>query len=130
MGWPVTHPCTIYAIRCSVNGKVYIGRTYRFNQRIKEHFYELRQAKKRKTEKKGIRTSTHFQEDYNIYGESAFEVYILQENVPPDKVKETEAFWICEYKATNPDFGYNVFDEKIRPIESSIKQGIPPKPLR
>ncbi len=128
MGWPVTQPCTIYAIRCSANGKVYIGRTYRFNKRIKEHFYDLRQAKKRKTVKKGVRTSTHFQEDYNRYGESAFEVYILQENVDPEKSKEAEAFWIGEYKSTNPDFGYNVFDERMRPIESAVKHGIPPKP--
>ena len=34
MGWPITKPSTIYAIRCTKTGRVYIGRTYRFEARI------------------------------------------------------------------------------------------------
>lgn len=42
LGWPISHPSCIYAIRCKETGKVYIGRTYRLEARIKEHFAELR----------------------------------------------------------------------------------------
>ena len=46
MGWPITHESVIYCIRCKENGKVYIGRTYDLNRRIKEHFSELRRGMK------------------------------------------------------------------------------------
>lgn len=126
MGWPITKPSAIYAIRCKANGKVYIGRTYDLKRRISEHFYELRKGAKGKTVNKGTRTSTDFQKDYDKYGERQFEVYVLQEGVPPDKCKQAEAFWIAEYAATDPSCGYNVFDERLRPIEAKTKSGVPP----
>lgn len=44
-GWTITHNSDIYAIRCKENGKVYIGRTYRLDVRIREHFLALRKGK-------------------------------------------------------------------------------------
>lgn len=127
MGWPITHPSTIYAIRCKENGKIYIGRTYRFERRIKEHFYELRRDKKLKTQRAGRRISTDFQDDYNRYGESAFEAYVLAEYIAPEKCQETEAKWIAYYHTTEPDKGYNIRREQLKGFQVQFKSGIPPK---
>ena len=127
MGWPITHPSTIYAICCKVNHRVYIGRTYRLKKRIHEHFTELRKGQKTAFVYEGPRTLSLFQRDYNKYGEESFEVYILEQDVPPDKCKEREAFWIHEYHSTDPKHGYNRYDEHLKPIDPKPKIGFPPK---
>lgn len=126
MGWPITHPSTIYAIRCKENGKLYIGRTYDLIRRTHEHFSELRRNAKKKTMYPGKRTLSNFQLDYNQYGEEAFEVYILEENVPPEKCKSREAFWISQYDTTNPKRGYNKFTEAEKPVKLKIQKGLTP----
>lgn len=127
MGWPITHQSTIYALRCKETGRIYIGRSYRFKERVKEHFQELRRCKKDRIQRDGRRITTDFQDDYNKYGESSFEAYILEEEVPPERCQEREAYWIGFYETTNPNKGYNVRDERLRDPEIEIKWGIPPK---
>lgn len=127
MGWPITHPSTIYAIRCKPNSRVYIGRTYRLEKRIREHFTELRRGQKTAFVYKGPRALSMFQTDYNKYGEDAFEVYILEQDVPPEKCKEREAYWISEYHSVDPRYGYNRYDEHLKPIGPVPKAGLPPK---
>lgn len=123
MGWPITKPSTIYAIRCKESGRVYIGRTYRLEARIREHFTNLR--REQKNYRSGIEVSS-FLKDYIRYGEDSFFVYILEENVLPEMCKEREAFWIAEYHATNPKYGYNKLDEQDKYISYKFKQGLPP----
>ena len=67
MGWPITHESVIYCIRCKENGKVYIGRTYDLNRRIKEHFSELRRGMKRGYAA-GRRAASGWQKDFNEFG--------------------------------------------------------------
>ena len=126
MGWKITKPSCIYAIRCKANGRLYIGRTYRLSARIREHFSDLRNGYKVGS----IRTSenlVNFQSDFDKYGEDAFEVFVLQENVSPDLCKATEAKWISEYNTTDPRYGYNIRDERIE--NSHVPTiGFPPKP--
>ena len=123
MGWPIKFPSTIYGICCKRSGRVYIGRTYRLEARIKEHFYELR--KRRKTcYKDGRHTMSEMQKDYDKYGEESFQVYIIEDNVPPELVQEREAYWIEKYKADDVRYGYNRLNEKHDlPIP---KIGLPP----
>lgn len=126
MGWPITQPSTIYAIQCRKTDRVYIGRTYRFEARIREHFYELRKGQKTyysadKTE----RTASRFQKDYIKYGEDSFDIFILEENVPPDLCKEREAFWIAEYNSANPVYGYNKLDEQDKYVMPEPKRCLP-----
>lgn len=123
MGWPIKYPSTIYAIRCKRSGRVYIGRTYRLEARLKEHFTELRQGRKTYY-KDGQQTMSNMQRDYDKYGENNFEVYIIEENVPPERCKEREAYWIEKYRATDLSYGYNRLDEK-RNIPTP-KYGLPP----
>lgn len=101
-GWVVKENSTIYAIRCIHNGKIYIGRTQNIKRRLREHFLELtnKSGKYSPKEKK-------LQMDFDEYGVSGFEVHILEEDVTPDEVCEREAYWIAEYRATDPRYGYN-----------------------
>lgn len=124
MGWPIKRPNTIYAVRCIENGKVYIGRTQDLERRIREHIYELRNGLKAC----GGRKDTGFQSDFDKYGESAFEVYILEENVQPLDAQKREIYWIREYRATNPLYGYNISDGiASRPKTLPIRDGKPKK---
>ena len=123
MGWPIREPSTIYAIRCIENGKVYIGRTKDLERRVREHLYELRRGLKNC----GGRDDHGFQHDYDKYGESAFEVYVLESCVLPSDVEKRESFWIREYRATNPRYGYNISDGiAARPKVLPIRKGKPP----
>ena len=127
MGWPIKEPSTIYAIRCKANGKIYVGATYRLEQRIKEHFSELKKEQKRTYKYPGY-VEADIQRDYNKWGEAGFEVYVIEEGVSPASRKEREAFWIEEFKTSNPSFGYNKRDERIKGLPAEIKRGVPPKP--
>lgn len=124
MGWPIREPSTIYAIRCIANGKVYIGRTQDLDRRVREHLYELRRGLKNC----GGRKDNGFQHDYNKYGEYAFEVYVLEDRVPPSEAQNREVFWISEYNSTNPIYGYNISDGMAaRPKVLPIRKGLPEK---
>lgn len=127
MGWPVTKPSTIYAIRCSKTDRVYIGRTYRLEDRVREHFYELRRSMKSSYDpQKRTRSMSAFQEDYNKHGEASFEVYILETDVPPELCEEREAAWIEKYNSANPEYGYNRLDERRKVPLPTPKTGAPP----
>ncbi len=124
-GWAITHSSDIYAIRCKKNGKLYIGRSYRVETRIREHFLTLRKGRTDKlntTYKK-----TGFQSDYNKYGEDEFEVYLIEQNVPPERCQEREHYWIKYYDSSNPEHGYNTLDESKKYPFPQVKIGIPPK---
>ena len=127
MGWPITRPSVIYAIRCKTSSRVYIGRTYRLEARLKEHFSELRRGMKTWYAAEEGRHISQFQKDYNKYGEENFQVYILEKDVPPEKCKEREAFWIDEYHSADPRYGYNRYDEHMKPQIPPVIEGLPPK---
>lgn len=119
----VKFPSVIYAIRCTQNGRVYIGRTQNFERRMREHLNELKKARVGNPSPK----AKHFQDDFDKYGEFGFEVYVLEENVPPELASMREAHWIEEYKATDPNRGYNKLSGKAGRGFSCIKKGKPPK---
>jgi len=121
MGWPIKDPSTIYAIRCTENGKVYIGRTQNLERRMREHLTELKKGIK----DIGGRKNCGFQDDFNKYGESCFEVYILEENVYPEHAQERESLWIEEYQSNDPEYGYNRSLWKP-PSGFAVKNGLPP----
>ena len=92
---------TIYAIRCKSNGKLYIGRTYRLNERIQVHFQTLKSKK---------HSSKLMIEDYEKYGRENFEIYILEENIPyKDRYKEYE--YMKKYNSFDEKYGYNRGDK-------------------
>ena len=107
-----TDPRTVYAIQCRENGRVYIGCTNNVEIRIKAHFARLRKGNVTRYSTRSERhEKTTFQIDFDCYGQDAFTVHILEENIDYRLRKEREAHWIREYNATNPVYGYNARPE-------------------
>lgn len=98
---------TIYAIRCKVNGKLYIGRTNNINTRMEQHFNLLRKKK---------HSNKLLSKDFNNYGEENFEIYILEKNVIyKDKKKEIE--YMRLYNTFDEKFGYNQGNYKSKEVK-------------
>lgn len=100
---------TIYALRCKTNGKLYIGRTTRLDERIKIHFQEL---------KSGRHTNKLLLEDYKKYGRDNFEVYVLEKDIPySERYKEYE--YMRAYNSFDKEYGYNNGD-RMKKKENKI----------
>lgn len=100
---------TIYAIRCKSNGKVYIGRTTKLDERIKIHFAEL---------KSGRHKIKSLLEDFNKYGKDDFEVYVLEKDIPySERYKEYE--YMKMYNSFDKKYGYN-FGDRGKKTTSTI----------
>lgn len=121
---------TIYAIRCTVNGKMYIGRSGALESRIRSHFGELRGGRKKMRDRNGRITKADFQLDYDKHGECAFEVVILEEKIGYLESLRREQYWIEEYQTTDPRYGYNHRKEKYTGRTIPIVKELPPKPKK
>ena len=125
MGCRCKAPSTIYAIRCSANGKVYIGRTQDLERRMREHLNALRKG----TKDICRRVNCGFQADFDKYGESNFKLHILEGNVAQEDLRSRESYWIEEYRSSDPQYGYNLSSERM--VEGfEVVDGIPPKPVQ
>ena len=81
--------CGIYMIKNTVNGKIYIGKSFDIKKRWSNHKYELN---------KGIHVNNHLQSAWNKYGESCFE-FIIVEECNEDDLSNKEIYWIKETDA-------------------------------
>lgn len=115
---------SIYAIRNKTNGRVYIGKTKDIRERVLQHWSEKRNRAERYKNDLINRPPTLFEKDFMECGKEGFEVYCLEENVPQEKGREREAYWIAEYDATNPEYGYNCRSEKKLSVDYTV--GLPP----
>ena len=92
----------IYIIKNFCNGKVYIGKTERnVNKRFTEHLTESR-AKSSPTYNYCLSRAIR------RYGEQCFDVAILAEDVPLEKLDLIEAHYIDMYRSNDYKFGYNI----------------------
>lgn len=88
----------IYKITNSINGKIYVGQTFRdVQERFKEH---LRMGRK---EKVGYKSRLYYA--IKKYGKDAFSVDTLEE-CPDNKLNEREIYWIEKLDAF--ENGYNI----------------------
>lgn len=88
----------IYKITNKVNNKIYIGITIQgFKTRFGHHLYEAK-------------TDSPFPIHKAIrkYGESSFEIEVLEIVESIEELKEREKFYIKELKAKDRKFGYNL----------------------
>lgn len=122
-----TKPSVIYAIQCVENGKVYIGKTQCLERRIKQHFTEKAHESKliNTTDKKHGIVRSKFAQDFNKYGPEKFRVFVLEENVDPDRSDDRERFWINEYNAEDERFGYNRTGKRESDCSKYITPGLP-----
>lgn len=96
---------SIYAIQCTENKKIYIGRTQQtIKGRITVHLQSLRSKR---------HTNKELQSDFNKYGEKCFEFYELETDVPyNDRFKEKE--YMEKYKSYESKYGYNSKDQYFK----------------
>lgn len=116
MGYSLADNYSIYAIRCTENGKIYIGRTTNLEKRITQHFQEL---------KSGRHSNKVMTEDYKKYGKDKFEVYLLETNISyQERGKEYE--YMKKYNTYDRKYGYNFNDKSKYPKKKiEIIKGLP-----
>ena len=89
-------PINIYKITNTINGKVYVGQTYRkIHTRFMEHM---------------IDPESGVYEDVCKYGRDAF-TYELLHVCQSQYADQWEHYYICKFNATDAEFGYNKIDE-------------------
>lgn len=92
----------IYIIKNFANNKIYIGKTERsVEERFREHLQESRHPN----------SPTYnycLSRAIRKYGENAFDVAVLAEDVPIEKLDLVEAHYIDMYCSDNPKIGYNI----------------------
>ena len=115
---------SIYAIRNKENGRVYIGKTKDIRERVLQHWSEKTHIAKMYKQHQLTRELTLYEKDFVEAGKDGFEVYCLEEDVPQEKGREREAYWIAEYDATNPKYGYNKRSERKLKVNCIV--GLPP----
>lgn len=87
----------IYMIRCTANGKAYIGQAMNVRQRWAGHLRTLTRGT----------ANPAFVKDWQTYGPSAFEWTILEEILSYLSMGVQENKWIHFYQTQDPAHGYN-----------------------
>lgn len=112
----------VYALRCLINGKMWVGVTSSLESRIRNHMDQLRNGK---------HPCKELLEDYRRYGESEFKVFVLSEGILRDNRLIEESKYMDMYRTREPEFGYNVKHPKPKDrIEKYLAEGLPPIPLK
>lgn len=89
----------IYIIKNTINNKVYVGSTKSYHSRKYSHFRALKNNKHH---------SIYLQNSYNKYGINNFIFEVIKE-FNDDNRKETELYYILNYKSNQSKFGYNMW---------------------
>lgn len=79
----------IYALVNKTNGNMYIGSSVDVRNRFASHLRELRRQ---------THCNCRLQNAYNKYGETAFEKRILKSNLDKSLLKETEQWYLDNYR--------------------------------
>ena len=88
----------IYTATNKINGKIYVGKTYNFEKRRKEHFYD-------------INDDIPFHRALKKYGIENFEWKIIDCAKTDDEIKEKEIYWIKKLNTcihSKNSNGYNI----------------------
>jgi group I intron endonuclease len=113
----------IYCIRNTINGKFYIGSSAQCYHRVKsQHLARLRNNK---------HSNPHLQASWNVYGEEAFEYFIVEE-CDRSELLTREQFYLDHSGCTKREIGYNInvlADRTVLTLEqcqkiSASKKGI------
>ena len=107
----------IYLIKCNTTGRGYVGRTQKFNQRVKWHFEMLRAGK---------HSVEEMQKDFDKYGEGSFSFELLDTAKPGDceinnSGNSKEHKWQEALKTYDIRYGYNYKDTRFHPTARKKK---------
>jgi group I intron endonuclease len=89
---------SIYGIRHTESGRVYVGSAVKTNARWRQHRSQLQ---------RGTHHSTYLQAAWNKHGERAFEFFVLETVDNACKLLERENFWIASMKSADRRCGFN-----------------------
>lgn len=95
----IKNAAAIYALRCTVNNKCYVGATKHLQRRLYQHFARLRS---------GRHENKRLNRDLRKHGEDAFVVEVLEWCDDPRLRPERERVWMARLKTLNPRYGYNI----------------------
>ena len=100
----IPHTSGVYQIKCTDNGKFYIGSAVDMHDRCEHHRSSLR---------RGDHTNSHLQAAWNKYGEENFEFTVLEFS-KKNGLLHAEQKWIDQSGCTDKEIGFNIY-----PIASS-----------
>lgn len=104
---------TIYMIRCTKTGRVYVGATKTpVRERYKKHLYRLRRH---------IHSGKIMQEDFDKYGERAFGIWPIFPEVDDGTALRLERIVMELFRAGDPRYGYNRQDHFFDHIKAEKK---------
>jgi group I intron endonuclease len=89
----------IYKILCTVNCKIYIGSAKNLFTRHRLHISHL---------KSGVHKNRHLQSAFKLYGEEAFEFYIIEYVDSLDMLLVREQHWLDFTKCYEKHIGFNI----------------------
>jgi len=96
----------IYAIKNTVNQKVYVGSSRNVASRWRAHRLQLRN---------GTHTNQWLQHAWSKYGERAFEFILIQERAE-SVLLDAERYWTSCLQALEPAKGYNIAEDPLAPM--------------
>ena len=88
----------IYQIRCSANGRAYVGSAKCFELRWRQHRVSLERNKHH---------SIHLQRSWNKYGPTAFSFVIVETIAELERLVAREQYWIDALQSANQKYGFN-----------------------
>lgn len=95
---------TVYMITCIVTGMIYVGQTTTtLKRRLMRHMYCAFNEKE-------TAYTMRLCEAIREFGEAAFRIVALEENIPVNLLRKRERDWIWELHSNDPTIGYNKQD--------------------
>src|SRR5262245_60629447 len=89
----------VYALVNLVDGKVFDSSSTDITKRSHDHLYLLRHNQ---------HPNPHLQYAFNKYGETAFEMQILQEVACEEELIPAEQYWMDHTRCYDHEHGYNI----------------------
>ena len=121
-----TLPRSVYAIRCKVNGKMYIGSSANPLKRFQQHFCKS-SLDYMGINPEQVKRKQALKNDFETYGLDGFELYIIEEGIAPEDILERESYYTRLYKTYIFENGYNYkVGNKIEKGEVTVINGLPP----
>src|SRR3712207_3226582 len=89
----------VYQIRCAATNKIYVGSALDLRERWYRHRWSLRRGRHR---------NPHLQAAWDKYGESAFDIAILELVAAPELLRK-EQEWIERTRCAERSIGFNIY---------------------
>lgn len=107
----IPHLSGIYQIKCTSNGKIYIGSAVDMHDRCEHHRSSLR---------RGNHRNAHLQAAWDKYGEENFEFTVL-ELAEPTNLLSVEQKWLDQTKSFNREIGFNIYSSAYSPGDANAQ---------